>query len=123
MINQDQYSEQVSENHNPDKAEFSASRRVATAVLVLVAALLLGYVIYAYTIQITPEPARDPVVAPAEQGLSAEQQAILRLQALEKEVALLPTGEQIEQLKSFQQEETVPSQEQLTRLETFGDES
>jgi len=117
MSNQDQYNDEAMITNEAVPVEFSTRRRVFTAILVLVAALLLGYVIYMMMFA----PAADiEVTTPAEPELTAEEQAILRLQAFEQEPVVPPTAEQLEQLQALEQEViTPPTQEQLERLEQF----
>jgi|AntRauTorckE6833_2_1112554.scaffolds.fasta_scaffold32656_2 flagellar basal body-associated protein FliL len=123
MNSQDQYNEKGQINQSSDETEFSTRRRVSTAILVLVAALLLGYVIYSYVLQLSPQPVSNQEAEPTQPELTTEEQAILRLQALQQEPVEPPTDVQLQQLLSVQQENVVPTQEQLMRLEALGDGS
>ena len=123
MNSQDQYNEKGQINQSSDETEFSTRRRVSTAILVLVAALLLGYVIYSYVLQLSPQPVSNQEAEPTQPELTTEKQAILRPQALQQEPVEPPTDVQLKQLLSVQQENVVPTQEQLMRLEALGDGS
>jgi|AntRauTorckE6833_2_1112554.scaffolds.fasta_scaffold10594_3 cytochrome c-type biogenesis protein CcmH/NrfG len=123
MDNQDQHSEEILGNQSPDPAEFSTRRRIFTAVLVLVAALLLGYVMYTYTIEVSPQPVDNQAAMPVEQEVDREELAIIRLEALKDQVTETPTDASIERLKAIQEENITPTQEQLMRLEALGDGS
>lgn len=112
MDNQDQHNLEL--KPVAGSTEFSTRRRLATAVLVLVAALLLGYVIY--SMMFVSQPAEQPV----ESELSTQEQALQRLRDFEQRPPGSPSAPAVEQLDTFTQRgEAQPSQEQVDRLDQF----
>jgi len=116
MENQDQYNEEAEINQSAESAEFSTTRRAVTAILVLMAALLLGYILS--TVMFSPDDSQ--IEAPAQPELTAEEKALLRLEAFRVEPTATPTAETIERAQAFLERETAePTPEQLDRLERF----
>ena len=108
MSNQDQFSETPQEQSSTVTSEFSTRRRVFTAGLVLLAACLLGYLLYFSLFA----PDETPSVTPT------TEQPMDTLEAFEQEV-IVPTEEQRVQLEAFEQEVSVPTEEQQNSLNNF----
>jgi uncharacterized protein HemX len=100
MNNQDQYSSQTQGSQTISPPEFSTRRRAVTAVLVLVAALLLGYVVYTYTIQVSQQSANEnlsnsaqPTTEPTEREYTEDEKMAI-LEAMQDTEQTVLTAEQ-----------------------------
>ena len=120
MENLDHHSEAAQVKQKP--ANFSTSRRLATSILVLVAALLLGYIIFTMMFLGGSKEQSAAPPTPAEPQMSAEELAIQRLQAFEQKSVVPMSEADNEKLDVFRQKESIPTQEQLDRLEQFAAE-
>lgn len=118
MDNHEQYNQDTTPNEVVSTSAYSTARRVFTVALVLIAALLLGYVLYSNLMQdvaqVLPVPEAAVKPEPTEQEI-----AVQRLESLQNEGTVEVTAEMTEQLEVAGSEAQPPDEAAITRLESL----
>lgn len=118
MDNQEKYNQDTTPNEVLSTPAYSTSRRVFTVALVLIAALLLGYVLYSNLMQdVAPVP---PVPEEAVEPEPTEQEiAVQRLESLQSEGIVELSPEITGQLEAAGSEAQPPDEAAVARLESL----
>lgn len=116
-MNQAKQSEQTT-NKNVTTATFSVWRRSTTALLVLMAAMLLGYVLYFYVLPGTQGDQVTTASSSETQQVDLEITDSEKLEYLHQETFAPPSDESLRRLEALRLEEGVPlTPEQQEKLE------